>query len=346
MAHITVSDVHKHFGATAVLRGIDLDLPQGSVLALLGPSGCGKTTLLRLIAGFDPLERGRIAFDQRTIAAPDVFVPPERRGIGYVPQEGTLFPHLTVEGNIRFGLPRHADRQKRIREVLALTGLEGLGARFPHELSGGQQQRVALARALAPDPGLVLLDEPFNALDLDLRRGMCEDVTSMLRRTGTTAVLVTHDPGEAFAVSDQLAAMQSGLIMQCDRPEVVYWQPASPDVARLTGSALFVPGEIRDGRAHCALGELALHGSVTAGPGPVLVMVRPEQVQWTAEGSGVPAHVDHRSFRGDHTLVRLTLGDLCLDLRMASLSAPPPDADVRLRIQGACMAYPRDTHHP
>ncbi|CAM5179441.1 Putative spermidine/putrescine transport system ATP-binding protein OS=Castellaniella defragrans OX=75697 GN=HNR28_001238 PE=4 SV=1 [Castellaniella defragrans] len=339
MAHITVTDVHKRFGDTIVLRGIDLDLPQGSVLALLGPSGCGKTTLLRLIAGFDPLERGRIAFDERTIASPEIFVPPERRGIGYVPQEGTLFPHLTVEGNIRFGLPRHANRQKRIREVLALTGLEGLGGRFPHELSGGQQQRVALARALAPDPALVLLDEPFNALDLDLRRSMCEDVTSMLRRTGTTAVLVTHNPGEAFAVSDQLAAMQAGRIMQCAQPEMVYWRPANPDVARLTGSSLFVPGEIRDGHALCALGELPLYDSVVPRTGPVLVMIRPEQIQWAAAGPGVQAHVDRRSFRGDHTLVQMTLGSLCLDLRMQSLSAPPLGASIRLQIQGACMAY-------
>ncbi|HXE20341.1 MAG TPA: ATP-binding cassette domain-containing protein, partial [Castellaniella sp.] len=148
MSHITITDVHKRFGETTVLRGVNLELSQGSVLALLGPSGCGKTTLLRLIAGFDPLERGRIAFDDRTIASPRIYVPPERRGIGYVPQEGTLFPHLTVEGNIRFGLPSRANRQRRIQEVLALTGLEGLGERFPHELSGGQQQRVALARAL------------------------------------------------------------------------------------------------------------------------------------------------------------------------------------------------------
>jgi iron(III) transport system ATP-binding protein len=339
MSHITVTDVHKRFGDTAVLRGVNLDLPQGSVLALLGPSGCGKTTLLRLIAGFDPLEQGRIAFDEKTIASPRIFVPPERRGIGYVPQEGTLFPHLTVEGNIRFGLPRRANRQRRIQEVLSLTGLEGLGQRFPHELSGGQQQRVALARALAPGPSLVLLDEPFNALDLDLRRSMCEDVTSMLRRTGTTAVLVTHDPGEAFAVSDQLAAMQGGLIMQCAQPETVYWQPANPDVARLTGAAIFVPGEICAGRATCALGDLTLHPSVTAAAGPALVMVRPAQGPWAPDGPGVCAHVDHRSFRGDHTLVRLTLGELCLDLRMASLTAPPLNDRIHLRIQGACMAY-------
>lgn len=339
MSHITLRQIYKQFGQTEVLRGIDLTLPEASVLALLGPSGCGKTTLLRLIAGFDQLDSGQILFGERTIAAPGTFVPPERRGIGYVPQEGTLFPHLTVEGNIRFGLPRHADRKRRIQEVLTLTGLEGLGNRYPHELSGGQQQRVALARALAPDPSLVLLDEPFNALDLDLRRSMCEDVTAMLRQTRTTAILVTHDPGEAFAVSDQLAVMQAGQIMQCACPETVYWQPASPAVARLTGAALFLPGQIDGDCATCALGTLNLHAGVDAQPGSVMVMIRPEQVQWRATGPGSPAQVIHRSFRGAHTLVRLTLGELCLDLRMLSLSAPPPDAQIHIQVQGACMAY-------
>ena len=340
MSHIVIADLHKRYGATEVLRGIELRIPQGSVLALLGPSGCGKTTLLRLIAGFEPLEQGRIAFGEHVMASPTVFVPPERRGIGYVPQEGTLFPHLTVEGNIRFGLPRHADRRRRIAEVLALTGLDGLGRRYPHELSGGQQQRVALARALAPDPALVLLDEPFNALDLDLRRSMCEDVVGVLRDTGTTTILVTHDPGEAFAVSDQLAVMQGGVIMQCARPEAVYWQPASPAVARLTGAAIFLPGRCRARTAACAMGELPLHGSAEVPDGTATIMVRPEQVQWQADGPGVPARVVRHSFRGDHTLVGLALGDMRLDLRMPSLTAPPLDAQGHVRILGACMAWP------
>ncbi|WP_298013595.1 ABC transporter ATP-binding protein [uncultured Castellaniella sp.] len=336
-----LSRIRKYFGATEVLSGIDLTIPQGSVLALLGPSGCGKTTLLRLIAGFDPPDEGRIAFGGRVMASPTVFVPPERRGIGYVPQEGTLFPHLTVEGNIRFGLPRQAGRRERVEEVLALTGLSGLGRRYPHELSGGQQQRVALARALAPGPSLVLLDEPFNALDLDLRRSMCEEVARVLRQTGTTTVLVTHDPGEAFAVSDQLAVMQSGRIMQCARPEQVYWQPASAAVARLTGPAIFLPGRSRaDGTASCALGELPRHPDSPCPEGPASVLVRPEQVQWTSDGPGVPARVDYRSFRGDHTLIGVDLGNLCLDLRVPSLSAPQLGAEGRLRVLGACMAYP------
>ncbi|WP_322999476.1 ABC transporter ATP-binding protein [Castellaniella sp.] len=338
---ITLSQIRKQFGATEVLSGIDLSIPQGSVLALLGPSGCGKTTLLRLIAGFDPLDQGQIAFGDRIMASPQVFVPPERRGIGYVPQEGTLFPHLNVEGNIRFGLPRQAGRHRRVEEVLALTGLSGLGQRYPHELSGGQQQRVALARALAPGPSLVLLDEPFNALDLDLRRSMCEEVARVLRQTGTTTILVTHDPGEAFAVSDQLAVMQAGRIMQCARPEDVYWQPANAAVARLTGSAILLPGRCHaDDTTSCALGRIARHSGSPCTEGPASILVRPEQVQWTQQGPGVAARVDYRSFRGDHTLIGVNLGDLCLDLRVPSLSAPQLGAEGHLQVLGACMAYP------
>src|SRR5690625_4675230 len=164
MSAISIDSVHKHYGAVSVLQGIDLHIEQGSVLALLGPSGCGKTTLLRLIAGFDPVDQGQIAFGEVVMASQRQFVPPERRRIGYVPQEGALFPHLTVAGNLRYGLPRRRDAARRVAEVLELIGLEGYGERYPHELSGGQQQRVALGRALAPEPMLVLLDEPFNAL--------------------------------------------------------------------------------------------------------------------------------------------------------------------------------------
>ncbi|WP_448151931.1 ABC transporter ATP-binding protein [Castellaniella caeni] len=335
-----LSQIRKRFGPTEVLRGIDLAIPQGSVLALLGPSGCGKTTLLRLIAGFDPLDEGQIAFGERIVASPTVFVPPERRGIGYVPQEGTLFPHLTVEGNIRFGLPRQDGRRQRVEKVLALTGLAGLGKRYPHELSGGQQQRVALARALAPGPSLVLLDEPFNALDLDLRRSMCEEVVRVLRQTGTTTVLVTHDPGEAFAVSDQLAVMQAGRIMQCARPEAVYWKPASPAAARLTGATLCLPGALTDDQtATCALGAIALHPESPRPDGNASILIRPEQVLWSAQGPGIPATVGYRSFRGDHTLIGVDLAELCLDLRVPSLSAPALGASGYLRVQGACMAF-------
>jgi iron(III) transport system ATP-binding protein len=347
MSHVKIENVSKHFGDTQVLRDIELDIPHGEVLALLGPSGCGKTTLLRLIAGFDHLDGGAISFDGRKVASSTMHLAPERRGIGYVPQEGTLFPHLTVNGNVCYGLPRGAASRQRVDEVLELTGLAGLGRRFPHELSGGQQQRVALARALAPGPSLVLLDEPFNALDLDLRRGMCEDVIGVLRGTGTTAVLVTHDPGEAFAVSDHLAVMQAGEIMQCERPETVYWQPHNPSVARLTGAAIFLHGEIRQNCSVSPLGILPLHDSCRPGAGPAWIMLRPEQVALVGNSTeGVAGHVVHRSFRGDHTLLDLQLEGLRLSLRVSSLAAPALNEKVYLAVRGACMAFPGDGKSP
>ncbi|MCD6664390.1 MAG: ABC transporter ATP-binding protein [Comamonas sp.] len=340
MSTVAAQGLRKTYGTTEVLRGIELHLESGSVLALLGPSGCGKTTLLRLIAGFEPVDDGTITFDGRVVASASHFLPPERRGIGYVPQEGALFPHLTVEENIRYGLNRRCNCQERLQEVLALTGLQGLGGRYPHELSGGQQQRVALARALAPQPSLILLDEPFNALDLDLRHSLCEEVVQMLRGTGATTILVTHDPVEAFATSDQVAVMQAGTIRQCASPRDVYWCPADATVARLTGSTIFLPGQARDGVVHCALGELALHEAVRGLNGQVQAMLRPEQLCWSPASSGVSAQVLSQSFRGDHTVVSLVAHGLQLRLRMPTLQAPAHDARGSIVVHGACMAYP------
>lgn len=339
MSRITIDSVSKQYGHIQVLNQASLTVEHGTVVALLGPSGCGKTTLLRLVAGFDRVDQGRITFDERVVASPSVFVPPERRGIGYVPQEGSLFPHLTVEGNVRYGLRKQRGCHQRVNEALALTGLSGLGKRFPHELSGGQQQRVALARALAPDPALILLDEPFNALDLDLRRRMCEDVIGVLRQTGTTTILVTHDPGEAFAVSDRMAVMQTGEIMQCASPENVYWQPANPAVARLTGGTVFLSGDVSAQGVVSPLGLLATHGSVSATDGAALIMLRPEQIRVASQGPGTLARVMHRSFRGDHTMLALMAGNAQISLRAPSLSAPDLGASVYLSVQGACMAY-------
>lgn len=345
MSQVRIQGISKHYDDLTVLQDITLTIPHGTVLALLGPSGCGKTTLLRLIAGFDRVDSGVIAFDDKTVASADVYVAPERRRIGYVPQEGALFPHLTVAGNVRYGLSRRHDRNARVQEVLALTGLDGLGERFPHELSGGQQQRVALARALAPDPALILLDEPFNALDLDLRRNMCEDVVAMLRQTGTTTVLVTHDPGEAFAVADLVAVMQGGKVIQCARPEQVYWQPQTPTVARLTGASIFLRGESRGDEAICPLGRLPMHPGQACHAGDAWIMLRPEQVSVASEGEGVPASVTHSSFRGDHSLLNVLLDDVRFGLRTPSLSAPLTGTDVFLSVHGACMAFSAQPGH-
>src|SRR4051812_7811614 len=212
MSSLTVTAVTKSYGATPVLTGVDLHVPEGSFTALLGPSGCGKTTLLRLVAGFDDPDRGTVGVGGRRVAGAGRSVPARRRHIGFVPQEGGLFPHLSVAGNVTFGLPRRQRRDAgRVRELLDLVGLDpALATRAPHQLSGGQQQRVALARALAPQPSLVLLDEPFSSLDASLRDEARRAVAAALRAAGATAVLVTHDQAEALSTADQVAVLRGG----------------------------------------------------------------------------------------------------------------------------------------
>jgi iron(III) transport system ATP-binding protein len=339
MTSLNVQNVTKSFNGQPVLRGVDLDIPAGSIVALLGPSGCGKTTLLRLIGGFDRLDDGEITFGSQVVASPRLHVPPERRRIGYVPQEGTLFPHLSVTDNVAYGLSRSARQGHRVTDMLALAGLSELGDRYPYELSGGQQQRAALARALAPEPGVILLDEPFNALDLDLRRQICDDVAAMLRREGATAILVTHDPVEAFAVADAVAVMHEGQIMQVDTPDNIYWQPASEHVARLTGQPIFINGVFQQGSVLTPLGTLPLHSAYTQETGKASIMLRPEQITYGSSEHGAQAQVIERSFRGNHVLLKVSLQEQTLHLRGSSLSSPAPGEHVHLCVEGACAAF-------
>ncbi|MFN2497394.1 MAG: ABC transporter ATP-binding protein, partial [Pseudonocardiaceae bacterium] len=254
MSELAVRGVVKSFGATTVLRGVDLSVPKGALAAVLGPSGCGKTTLLRVVAGFDRADAGEVVIGGRLVSGPGVAVPPERRRVGMVPQEGALFPHLSVAGNVGFGLPRR-QRTSRVAEMLDLVGLGGYGARMPHELSGGQQQRVALARALAPGPALVLLDEPFSALDTGLRAALREDVRRALHATGATAVLVTHDQQEALSTADLVAVLQAGTIVQAGPPAELYQAPRDLDVATFLGEAVLLDAVLRGADvADCALG--------------------------------------------------------------------------------------------
>ncbi|MBV9653919.1 MAG: ABC transporter ATP-binding protein [Acetobacteraceae bacterium] len=337
MSQLRVENLRKSHGPVPVLDGVDLVLPNATILALLGASGCGKTTLLRLIAGFDPADAGRIVLSGRTLQAPGTHVPAEKRGIGYVPQEGTLFPHLTVAKNVGFGLRRSPGRASRVAEALRLTGLTGLEKRFPHELSGGQQQRTALARALAPSPGLILLDEPFNALDMALRRSVCADVVALLRTSGATAILVTHDPLEAFTNADLVAVMHGGTVAQCADPQTVYRMPADPDVARLTGPVLFLDATVRDGRADTPLGAVPLYPG--APNGKARVMLRPEQIVSVADDRGIAAEVVSHAFRGDHTLVTLALGGGDIELRTVGAAEYRPGEIVHLAIAGPAWAF-------
>ena len=334
MTLLQVESLYKRRADRQVLAGVDLDVPAGRVIALLGPSGCGKTTLLRLIAGFDAADQGRIVLDGRVLEGPGAHLPAERRRIGYVPQEGTLFPHLTVAGNVGFGLTRAQRRDGLVTEALALTELAGLDRRYPHQLSGGQQQRTALARALAPRPALVLLDEPFSGLDLALRRAVCADVVAVLRRQRATAILVTHDPQEAFASADLVAVMERGRIAQCASPATLYRQPASLAVAALTGAALVLDGLADADRAQTALGPVALQAPAA---GRVRVMVRPDQIMLVPPGQGTALDVVSSAFRGDHSLVTVRAGASTLDLPL-SLPGELPDR-LQLRIEGRCMAY-------
>ena len=295
-AFLELDDVSKRFGAAAVLTGLGLRLERGAILALLGASGCGKSTLLRLIAGFEAADAGSIALDGRLLAGARSFMPPQRRGIGFVPQDGALFPHLDVGRNIGFGLPR-ARRTHVVGELLDLIGLAGYAARPPHALSGGQQQRVALARALAVDPALLLLDEPFNALDAALRQDLCRDVRRILKARGTTAVLVTHDREEAFGLADRIAVMSEGRIVQAGAPQEVYAEPATLAAAMLTGPTVRLPGQMRGAQVETPLGLVAAAPGNGAGSGRVVVVIRPEQIIPVSQG-GANATVTEAMFLG------------------------------------------------
>lgn len=289
MSTIELLGVCKSFGATCVLSDVELTVPAGSITAVLGASGSGKTTMLRLIAGFEQLDGGKIAIAGQLVDDGQRSVRPQQRGVGYVPQDGALFPHLTVLGNVGFGLARQ-DRERTVRKLLELVGLEGLGRRYPHELSGGQQQRVALARALAIEPRVVLLDEPFSSLDASLRAELGRDVARILSAAATTTVLVTHDQNEALALADQIAVLQDGRIVAHDDPRSLYHDPPDLLAAGSIGEANVLVGEAHGDRARCALGDIALYSNGYRRPdGPARLLLRPEQLtlhlQATAEAT-------------------------------------------------------------
>ncbi|MDP9390147.1 MAG: ABC transporter ATP-binding protein [Actinomycetota bacterium] len=349
MSALTVQDLTKSFtSSTPVLAGVDLHVPERSLTALLGPSGCGKTTLLRLVAGFDDPDSGTVALGDRVVAGAGRSVPARRRGIGFVPQEGGLFPHLSVAANIGFGLPRRQRRDGgRIRELLALVGLDAqLADRSPHQLSGGQQQRVALARALAPEPSLVLLDEPFSSLDAALREETRLAVATALRATGATAVLVTHDQAEALSMADQVAVLRGGRLVQRTDPRTLYRSPRDLDVATFVGEAVVLDADIRDGRATCALGSLALERSCAEGRAKVLL--RPEQLRLappTAEGQA--ARVRSVDFYGHDSRVWLDLpGGVTVSARLEGADLPATGDAVSITVQGAVLSFPADLAGP
>ena len=267
----------KRFGDVVAVEDVTLELRSGEFLGVLGPSGCGKTTLLRLVAGFERPDAGGVEIDGRVVAGPRRHVPPEGRRIGMVFQESALFPHLDVAGNIGFGLPRRG-RETRVAELVALVGLAGLQQRMPHELSGGQQQRVALARALAPDPALILFDEPFSSLDATLRSQLRGEVRDILRAAGATSLFVTHDQSEALEISDRIAVMRAGRIEQISTPDELYLRPVNRFVAGFVGEANLLPGEVRHGEVQTLVGRFRAGDDALADGARAEVLLRPEQL--------------------------------------------------------------------
>jgi iron(III) transport system ATP-binding protein len=343
MTSIDVRGLTLSFGDTVVLDALDLTVPAGTVTAVLGRSGCGKTTLLRAIAGLIRPDSGEIRLGDTVVFDASTCAKPEQRGIGIVPQEGALFPHLDVAANVGFGLPgRGSERDARIAELLELVGMAGSQSLRPHELSGGMQQRIAVARALSRRPQVVLLDEPFSALDAGLRDSVRADVLAAVRADGATAMLVTHDQDEALSSADRVAVMRAGRIMQEGTPAQVYCEPVDLDTARFVGEALELPASVTgstDGRVtlDSPLGTLAAHatGTATVGTRGALV-IRPEQLALTDDTTSVPgsdlgaATVQQVRYHGHDVLVTAELGS---------------GAQVTVRALGTHVPRPGDTQH-
>jgi iron(III) transport system ATP-binding protein len=309
-ALLEVRRVSQAYDGRPVLEGLSFDLEPGMIGCLLGPSGCGKTTVLRCIAGFEPIREGEIVLHGEVMSRPGRLVPAERRRIGMVFQDYALFPHLTVERNIAFGLRAlsSAERDARVAELLDIVRLKQVASRYPHELSGGQQQRVALARALAPRPALMLLDEPFSNLDVEMRERLSVEVRQILKQQQTTAILVTHDQNEAFNIADQIGIMAHGRIEQWDTPYRLYHEPATRFVADFIGQGVFLPGTMTsDETVRVELGEL--RGQVlrpVARGAAVDVLLRPDDILHD-DSSPMQARVLHKAFRGAEFLYTLQL---------------------------------------
>jgi iron(III) transport system ATP-binding protein len=342
-AALRLRGLRKSYGDVVAVDGLDLEVEAGTTCALLGPSGCGKTTTLRLIAGLENPDAGTVEIGGETVSEPRRSLPPERRRIGMVFQDYALFPHLDVAGNVGYGLGRRPDRQ-RVEAMLSTVGLEGLGARHPHELSGGQQQRVALARALIAEPRAVLLDEPFSNLDAGLREMVRREAREILEAQGVTSVFVTHDQEEALSVADLVAVVNEGRVEQVGTPEEVYSRPATRWVAAFLGEIEVLPGIAENGSVSCELGALP---NRTGLRGEVDVLIRPESL---AVGTVEPpdrrsldATVVARNFYGHDQLLELRLpSGRTVRARRLGFPAWHPGDHVRIWIDGPADAVARD----
>lgn len=348
MNALELHSISKSYGSHRALDNVSLSVPTGSRTVIVGPSGSGKTTLLRMIAGFEFPDTGRLSLNGQTLVDSTHEVPAHQRMIGYVPQDGALFPHMTVAANIGFGLAsKGRERQERIAELMDSVALDArMADRWPHELSGGQQQRVALARALAQQPRLMLLDEPFSALDTGLRAAMRKLVARLLADAGVTTILVTHDQSEALSFADQLAVMRNGRLVQSGHPLDLYRYPEDEETALFLGDAVVMPARIEAGWAHCDLGRIPVNNH--RNNSSAQIMLRPEQLQLasvvpnTTEVAGCNAVVTERDFSGNTCTLTVELQSLNADdapgrsllVRSSGLYAPPTGSTVQVSTIG------------
>jgi iron(III) transport system ATP-binding protein len=338
MSAIELTGVTKRFGKTPVLDSIDLSVPEGSRTVIVGSSGSGKTTLLRLLSGFEVPDSGTIGVAGRVMAGPDGFVPAHRRSIGYVSQDGSLFPHLTVGENVAFGL-KGSGHQDSVRRLLEMVSLDPAYAkRRPDQLSGGQQQRVALARALARRPRVMLLDEPFSALDAGLRAATRDSVADLLTSHGVTTVLVTHDQAEALSFAHQLAILRDGRLVQVGTPRELYSSPSDLRTGLFLGDAIVLPGTVHEHSvAACALGTVQV--APGAALGPATLMLRPEQIT-VEEGSGEETGtVEAVDFHGPDVVLTIRIGGQVIRVPQRSNRHPPVGSAVRVAVSGRAIAY-------
>jgi iron(III) transport system ATP-binding protein len=348
---LELSKVSKFYGSVRAVEDVDLVVPTGGRAAIVGPSGSGKTTLLRLIAGFEQPRAGRILLDGQMIANETGGVPAHLRRVGYLPQDGGLFPHLSVADNIGFGVKaRSAQRSKRIAELMEMVALDpAMGSRRPHELSGGQQQRVALARALSQRPRLMLLDEPFSALDTGLRAATREAVGDLLTRVGATTILVTHDQVEALSFSDQIAVIRDGRLVQVGGGTELYLRPKDDLTARFLGEAVLLPARLGGGMADCVLGRVAVNDVDYEGSGRI--MLRPEQLQIdrvdASDSDDAQWRVTRVDFEGFSCLITIRAigtasadGPRSLTVRGLSTRALELDAKIRITVIGRAHRMP------
>lgn len=334
---IELQDIHKAYGSTRVLDGVSLEVPAGAFGVLLGPSGCGKTTLLRLVAGLEIPDRGAVRIGDREVSGPGrIAVAPEARNVGLVFQDLALFPQLTVEENVAFGVKQRSGRAKRVEEMLSLARLTALRSRRPHELSGGEQQRVAVARALAPAPDLLLLDEPFASLDAELRARVRAEIIEILKRSGTTVIMVTHDREEALSVADHLMVMLRGGLVQSGPARSVYETPCSREVAMLLGDGNLLQASVKSGQLDCALGRFPAVGRPD---GPCTLFVRSENVCRSTSGTA-RGRVTRCAFYGHDALAILALDDGTeLSMRLSQEPLPEIGSEFVLGIDGGYSIF-------